>query len=260
MRSRLRRSTPMKRNRLRTSKPSGAGRSNIAAPVVLITGAGRGIGRATAAAFAAGGYAVAVAELRTTLGRAAVREITKKEAAAIFVRTDVADPASVEQCVRATLRSFGRVDCLVNNAGVARIGPFADLPVRGLDQMLGVNLRGSLLMSRAVLPVMLQQGCGSIVSVSSGLGKAGAARFVAYCATKFGVVGLTRALADELVGTGIKVWAVCPGLVDTPGAREAGISAAEMRTALKPGQVAEVILSLATGRKRAPSGAAVDVA
>jgi 3-oxoacyl-[acyl-carrier protein] reductase len=250
----------MKRNRRRISKPSKAGRSKIATPVVIITGSGRGIGRATATAFAAEGYAVVVAELRAALGRAAARAITKNGAAAIFVRTNVADSSSVEQCVRATLRHFGRVDCLVNNAGVARIGPFADLPVRDLDEMLGVNLRGSLLMSRAVLPIMLRQGSGSIVNVSSRLGKSGAGQFVTYCATKFGVVGLTEALADELAGTGVKVWAVCPGLVNTPAARAAGISATEMRSALKPEQVAHAIVKLATGRKRAPSGAAVEVA
>ena len=250
----------MKRNRLRTPEASGAGRTKIAAPVVLITGAGRGIGRATAIAFAGEGYAVAVAEQRAALGRAAARAITKNGAAAIFVRTNVADSASVEQCVRTTLRYFGRVDCLVNNAGVARIGPFADLPVRDLDEMLGVNLRGPLLMSRAVLPIMLRQGSGSIVSVSSRLGKAGAGQYVTYCASKFGVVGLTEALADELAGTGIKVWAVCPGLVNTAAARAAGISATEMRSALKPEQVADAIVKLATGYKRAPSGAAVDVA
>ncbi|MFZ0887388.1 MAG: SDR family oxidoreductase [Candidatus Binataceae bacterium] len=250
----------MKRNRLRIPKPSGAGRSKIAAPVVLITGAGRGIGRATATAFAAEGYAVAIAEQRAALGRASARAITKNGAAAIFVRTNVADSASVGQCVRATLRYFGRVDCLVNNAGVARIGPFADLRVRDLDAMLGVNLRGPLLMSRAVLPIMLRQGSGSIVNVSSRLGKAGRGQYVTYCASKFGVVGLTEALADELAGTGIKVWAVCPGLVDTAAARAAGISATAMRSALKPEQVADAIVKLATGHKRAPSGAAVDVA
>lgn len=248
----------MKKNRLRIPKPSGAGRSKI--PVVIITGAGRGIGRATATAFAAAGYAVVVAELRTALGRSAARAIAKNGAAAIFVGTNVTATASVEHCVRATLRHFGRVDCLVNNAGVARIGPFVDLPVRDLDEMLGVNLRGPLLMSRAVLPIMLRQGSGSIVSVSSRLGKAGAGQFVTYCASKFGVVGLTEALADELADTGINVWAVCPSLVDTPASRAAGISGTEMRNALRPEQVADVIVKLATGQKRAPSGAAVDVA
>jgi len=246
-------------SRPRISKLSGAGRSKIAAPVALITGGGRGIGRATAMVFAAKGYAVVFAEKRAALGRAAARAIAKNGAGAIFVPTNVADSVSVARCVRATLRYFGRVDCLVNNAGVARIGPFADLPVRDLDEMLSVNLRGPLLMSRAVLPVMRRQGCGSIVNVSSGLGKAGVRQYVTYCASKFGVVGLTEALADELAGTGINLWAVCPGLVDTPGARAAGVSPIEMRHALKAEQVADVIAKLATGQKRAPSGAAVDV-
>jgi NAD(P)-dependent dehydrogenase (short-subunit alcohol dehydrogenase family) len=233
---------------------------NIVTPVALITGAGRGIGRATADAFASAGYAVVIAEQRASIGRAAARATSKKGTAAIFVRTDVADSASFERCVRSTLRRFGRLDCLVNNAGVIRVGSFADLPLRDLDAMLAVNLRGPMLMSRAVLPAMLQQGSGSIVNVSSLMGKTGQGQYVAYCASKFGVVGLTEALADELAGTGIKVYAVCPGLVDTPLAREAGIPATEIRSALKPEQVAGVIVKLATGQRRTPSGAAVDVA
>jgi len=122
-----------------------------------------------------------------------------------------------------------------------------------------VNLRGPLLMSKAVLPAMLRQGSGSIISVSSLLGKTGAGQYVPYCASKFGVVGLTEALADELASTAIQVWAVCPGLVDTPMARETGISASERRSALKPEEVASVIVCLATGRRRAASGTAVDV-
>jgi 3-oxoacyl-[acyl-carrier protein] reductase len=228
-------------------------------PVAIITGAGRGIGRATAEAFAAESYAVVIAELRAALGRRAERELEKKGRIAVFLHTDVTDPASVARCVRSTLRRFGRVDCLVNNAGVLRVGTLVDLTVRETDRMLAVNLRGPLLMSKAVLPAMLRRRAGSIVNLSSLLGKSGAGQYVPYCASKFGVVGLTEALADELAGTGIRVWAVCPGLVDTPMARKTGISSSERRNALKPDEVASVIVSLATGRRRAVSGRAVDV-
>jgi NAD(P)-dependent dehydrogenase (short-subunit alcohol dehydrogenase family) len=234
-------------------------RAGNATPVAIITGAGRGIGRATAGAFAAERYAVVIAELRAALGRRAERELAAAGRTAVFLHTDVTDPVSVGQCVRSALRRFGRVDCLVNNAGVLRVGPLADLPVRDIERTLAVDLHGPLLMSKAVLPAMLRRGSGSIISVSSGLGKAGAGQYVPYCASKFGVVGLTEALADELAGTGINVWAVCPGLVDTPLARETGISASERRRALKPEEVASVIVSLATGRRRAASGTAVDV-
>lgn len=157
------------------------------------------------------------------------------------------------------LRRFGRVDCLVNNAGVLTAGPLVGLPFAALERMLTVNLRGPLLLARAVLPVMLRQGSGSIISVASQLGKVGAAEFVTYCASKFGVLGFTEALAAEVAGTGVRIWGVCPGLVDTPMAGRAGISPRERGGLLRPRAVARVIVDLATGRLRAGSGTAVDV-
>ena len=226
---------------------------------MVITGAGRGIGRATAVAFGTHGYTVVLAELVPTLGARAERELLKAGARAAFIHTDVADPVSVARTERAVLRRFGRIDCLVNNAGLLRAGPLASLPLRDLDRMLAVNLRGPLLFTRAVLPAMLRQGSGSIINVASQLGKFGAADYVAYCASKFGVVGFTDALAAELRGTGVRVWAVCPGLVDTPMAVRAGVARTERSGLLRPEAVARVIVALATGRRREPSGAAVDV-
>jgi len=245
--------------RTRAPNPKGREPGSGAVAVAIVTGAGRGIGRATAEAFAAKGYAVVIAELRPALGRLVERALASAAHPVLFLPTDVTDPTSVERCVRRTHRRFGRIDCLVNNAGVLRVAALADLAVRDLDQMLGVNLRGPLLMSRAVVPAMLRQGSGTIINVSSLLGKAGAGHYVTYCASKFGVVGLTEALADELDGMGINVWAVCPGQVDTMMARQTGTSAEEFRGALKPEQIAHVILSLATGRKRARSGTALDI-
>ena len=229
-------------------------------PVALVTGAGRGIGRATAEAFAAEGYAVALAELRPGLGRRTERKLRAAGATARFFRTDVRDARSVAQTVRATLRRFGRLDCVVNNAGVLDAAPLVELSVAQIDRMLAVNLRGPLIVARAVLPALLRQGAGSIINVSSQLGKFGAGDYVTYCATKFGVVGLSEALAMELAGTGVRVWAVCPGLVDTQMARRAvGASPRERVGLLRPERVARVIVDLATGRRRAARGAAVDV-
>ena len=229
-------------------------------PVVLVTGAGRGIGRATAEAFAAEGWAVVIAELQPVLGRRVERALARAGAPALFVPTDVATPRSVERAVRTAVRRFRRLDCVVNNAGVLTAGPLARLALRDLERMLGVNFRGPLVVSRAALPALFRRGEGSLINVASQLGKQGIGHYVTYCATKFGVVGLTEALADELSGTGVSVWAVCPGLVDTELARRAvGVTRRERAALIRPEAVARVIVALATGRRRARSGAAVDV-
>lgn len=228
-------------------------------PVTVITGAGRGIGRAAAEAFAVEGHAVVLAEVRPALGRRAERQLARDGAAALFVETDVADAASLERMVRVVHARLGRIDCLVNNAGVLEVGPLVRLRPPALERLLAVNLAGPLLAARAVLPRMLRRRAGAIVNVASLLGKVGAADYVAYCASKFGVVGFTEALADELAGTGVRTWAVCPGQVDTPMARKAGASRRERRGLIRPETVARVIVDLVTGRRTARPGAAIDV-
>jgi NAD(P)-dependent dehydrogenase (short-subunit alcohol dehydrogenase family) len=230
-----------------------------ARPVAVVTGGGRGIGRATAEGFAAAGYVVVIAELRPALGRRVERALRRHGTPVVALTTDVTDRASVRRTVAATLRRFGRIDCLVNNAGVLTAGPLVRLGDPALDRMLDVNVRGPLLMSRAVLPAMRRRRSGTIINVASLLGKTGAAGYVAYCATKFGVIGFTEALADELRGTGLRVWAVCPGLVDTPMARKAGATVRERSALIRPESVARVIGDLAAGRRREPSGTAIDV-
>lgn len=226
--------------------------------MALITGAGRGIGRATAEAFAAEGYTVILAECLSASGKRAEQALRRVGASALFLRTDVARQGSVQQTVAAVLRRFGRLDCLVNNAGVLTVGPLDRVSLRDLDRMLAVNLRGPLLMARAALPAMLRRPSGAIINVASQLGKYGLGEYVTYCATKFGVVGFTEALADELSGTGIRVWAVCPGLTDTPMARKTGAAPRGRAGLIRPESVARVIVDLATGKRREPSGTAVD--
>jgi NAD(P)-dependent dehydrogenase (short-subunit alcohol dehydrogenase family) len=228
-------------------------------PVALVTGAGRGIGRATAEAFGAAGYAVVIAERAARLGRSAERALRLGGVPAVFVRTDVAAPGAAERAVRAAARRFGRLDCVVNNAGVLTIARLDRLARRDLDAMVRVNLLGPLLVTRAALPILRRRRRGAIVNVASLLGKEGAGDYVAYCATKFGMIGFTEALADELRGTGVGVWAVCPGQVDTPMGWKTGVSRGDRSGLIRPKSVARVIVALATRRRRRQSGASVDV-
>jgi NAD(P)-dependent dehydrogenase (short-subunit alcohol dehydrogenase family) len=229
--------------------------------VVVITGAGRGIGRAAAEAFAAAGYAVVMVDRAAGRGRRAERALRAAGATTLFVRADVSTPGGAERAIRAAVSRFGRLDCVVNNAGVLVLGPLRRLKPRDVEATVRVNLLGPLLVTRAALQVMLGRrppgARRAIVNVSSVLGKEGAADYVAYCATKYGVIGLTEALADELRGTRTSVWAVCPGRVDTPMGHIGGVPRGE--DLIPPQHVARVIVALATGRRRRPSGAAVDV-
>jgi NAD(P)-dependent dehydrogenase (short-subunit alcohol dehydrogenase family) len=227
--------------------------------VALVTGAGRGIGRAIAEALAAEGHDLVLAELRASLGRRTERALARGGARVVFVQADVADARSVERLARLVERRVGTLDCVVNNAGVLEPGPLVRARVEAVQRMLAVNLAGPLLVTRAVLPPMLRRRRGVVINVASLLGKAGLAGYVTYCASKFGVVGFTEALADELSGSGIDVFAVCPGQVDTPMASKTGVSASERRGLIRPESVARVVAQLATGRRKARSGVAIDV-
>lgn len=229
------------------------------APVALVTGAGRGIGRATADALAAAGYRVVLAELRPQLGRRAERALARRGAEALFVETDVADPRSVRRLATVVHRRVGRLDCLVNNAGVLEPGPLTRAREDAVQRMVAVNLAGPLLVTRALLPLMRRRRGAAIVNVASLLGKFGMADYVTYCASKFGVIGFTEALAAELQNTDIGVWAVCPGQVDTPLAWKTGVSREERKNLIRPESVARVIVQLVTRRRSEPSGAAIDV-
>ncbi|HEV8584033.1 MAG TPA: SDR family oxidoreductase [Methylomirabilota bacterium] len=218
--------------------------------MALVTGAGRGIGRATAEALAADGWRVVIAELRPALGRAAAKALGAR-----FVQVDVGDRGSVARMAR----RVGRVDCLVNNAGVLEPGPLARLSPAWIEKTIAVNLAGPILVTRAVLPAMLRRRGGVVVNVASLLGRVGMADYATYCATKFGVVGFTQALADEVSGDGVRVVAVCPGQVNTPLAWRTGVSKAERAHLIQPESVARVIADLVAGRRRFKDGDAIDV-
>jgi NAD(P)-dependent dehydrogenase (short-subunit alcohol dehydrogenase family) len=135
---------------------------------------------------------------------------------AVFVRADVADAASVTAMAERVLAELGRVDVLVNNAGIFTQSLLEDMPVEDWDRVLGVNLRGTFLCTRALLPQMLARGSGRIINIASQLGQIGGAEVAHYSASKAGVIGLTKALAREVSSRGVLVNAIAPGPIHTP--------------------------------------------
>jgi meso-butanediol dehydrogenase / (S,S)-butanediol dehydrogenase / diacetyl reductase len=184
--------------------------------VGLVTGGGGGIGRAIAQRLAHDGMAVAVLDRD-----GAAAQTVAAETGGLAVTADVTRPEEVGHAVDTVLAWFSRVDLLVNNAGVAWMGPALDTPLEALRSMLAVNVEGVFIVSRAVLRHMVERRAGSVVNLASWAGKTGNAYFAGYSASKFAVIGLTQALAREMAPHGIRINAICPGIVVDTSMRSA---------------------------------------
>jgi NAD(P)-dependent dehydrogenase (short-subunit alcohol dehydrogenase family) len=246
-------------------------------PVVVVTGAGRGVGRAIARRFAREGYAVAL------LGRSHAHlaqtadEIHSSGADALALTGDVAARDDVSRAVALIEQRLGPIDVLVNNAGIAESAPFVSTPDELWDRTLAVNLTGTYNCMRAIVPGMFARRHGRVINIASTAAKTAFAYTAAYVASKHGVLGLTRAVALEAAGRGVTVNAICPGWIDTDMTgrsiarivEKTGRTADEARHALEqmnpqqrlidPDEVASVAVYLASPAAADVNGKDIDI-
>jgi NAD(P)-dependent dehydrogenase (short-subunit alcohol dehydrogenase family) len=223
--------------------------------VALVTGAASGIGRASALAFAREGAKTVVADVLVESGKETVRMIKGAGGEALFVKTDVSNAAEVEALIQKVVEIYGRLDYAHNNAGIeGTMVPTADCTEENWDRTISINLKGVWLCMKYEIPQMLKQGGGAIVNTASVAGLVGFQGLPAYCASKGGVVQLTRTAALEYAKAGIRVNAVCPGVIRTPMVErllsgppeaEAGFIAMEPVGRMgKPEEIAEAVVWL----------------
>jgi NAD(P)-dependent dehydrogenase (short-subunit alcohol dehydrogenase family) len=240
--------------------------------VALITGGTSGIGEATALLFAAEGASVAITGRNKDRGAAVVRQIQKRGGESIFIRADASSAADCHRAVEESLSSLGRLDILFNNAGVFYPQTALECSEQQWDEQIDVNLKGTFLMSKFALPTMIAQGRGVIINNSSGWGLVGGDHAVAYCASKGGVVLMTKAMAIDHGRQGIRVNCICPGDVETPmlplDAKMRGLSwdsylkdctNRPMGRIGTPAEIAKAVLFLASDDSSFMTGAALAV-
>jgi cyclopentanol dehydrogenase len=241
----------------------------LAGKVALISGAARGQGAAEARLFAREGAAVVLGDVLVELGEQVAREISGAGGRAVFVPLDVSREADWTAAVELAERSFGRLDVLVNNAGILGRPGILATTIEQWERVVAVNQTGPFLGMRAAIPAMRRAGGGSIVNISSALAEVGYGESASYTAAKGALTALTRTVAVELAHEGIRVNVVHPGVIDTPmvddamgddeAARAAQLESAPMRRAGRAEEVAAAVLYLASDEASFVIGATVPV-
>ena len=241
----------------------------MSTPVVLITGALTGIGRATAIAFAREGARIVISGRRDEVGQKLVAELRDIGAEAEYWRSDVRHDDDVRDLVDKTVKRFGRLDIAVNNAGTeGKTGPVTEQTAESYAATFDTNVLGTLLSMKHELRVMLPQGSGSIVNISSAYGSVGAAGASVYVASKHAVEGMTKSAALEVAGTGVRVNVVAPGATDT-GMLTRFAQSDENKTALvstvpfkrlaTPEEIADVIVFVGSAKASYMTGSSIAV-
>ncbi len=241
--------------------------ADLSGKVAIVTGAGRGLGWTIAQRLARDGAKVVIAEIDRASAEEKASAIQQMTQEALPVKTDASRWADVQEMVRRAVEKFGRIDILVNNAGI--LGPYFlvdEYPEEVWDRVIGVNLKGTFLCCKAVLPIMKKQGNGSIINIASVAGKEGNAQMAPYSASKGGIITLTKTLGKELATSNIRVNCVSPALLETdmakamtPEQRALLTSKIPMGRLGRPEEVAAVVKFLASDESSFVTGQCYDI-
>jgi 3-oxoacyl-[acyl-carrier protein] reductase len=227
----------------------------------LVTGGGQGIGRETAILLCKKGLNVVICSRSQNEIDSALKEIKSFGNGQVIGREcDVSVSSQVNTLVNEAFEIFGRIDVLINNAGIAHIKKLIDTTEEEWDRTLEINLKGAFLFCKAIVPHMIENNCGIIINVSSGAGKVGYEDMSAYCASKFGIIGLTESLAREVGSYDIRAMTICPGEVATRMQEDIDRRNYQLNKhkMLHPGMVAEKIAEMIFNNKEYPNGIDVD--
>jgi NAD(P)-dependent dehydrogenase (short-subunit alcohol dehydrogenase family) len=231
----------------------------LSGKVALITGAGSGIGRAIATLFAQQGARITIADIDEKAAEKTATQINRKGGNAAYTRADVSKSADTRKIVQTTLKTHGKLTTLVNNAGIESTGTVTELTEKNWDKVINTNLKGTFLCSKHSTPSIIEAGGGTIINIASVLGLIGSKREAAYCASKGGIISLTKAMALDLAPHNIRVNCICPGSVLTPTFKRVMTTTGNYKTSFaqnlekiplkrvaQPGEIAQAALYLAS--------------